>query len=84
MDVPPAQGGVIIMKRILQGMQPPGQAGGESADAVQSGAGLWQPVSVPSVIDDVLGMLPPDAQLRPSCCEPRVEPCGRGKERIPG
>ena len=27
---------------------------------------LWQPVSVPSVIDDVLGMLPPDPRLR-SC-----------------
>ena len=25
---------------------------------------LWQPVSVPALIDDVLGMLPPDPRLR--------------------
>ena len=63
-DLPPAQARGEYMTRILQAVDRQDKLVENLLTLSNPEPELWQPVSVPSVIDDVLGMLPPDARLR--------------------
>ena len=63
-DLPPAQAQGEYMTRILQAVDRQDQLVENLLTLSNPEPELWQPVSVPSVIDDVLGMLPPDPRLR--------------------
>ena len=63
-DLPPAQAQDEYMRRILQAVDRQDKLVENLLTLSNPVPELWQPVSVPSVIDDVLRMLPPDARLR--------------------
>jgi two-component system sensor histidine kinase AtoS len=63
-DLPPAQAQGEYMRRILQAVDRQDKLVENLLTLSHPVPELWQPVSVPSVIDDVLGMLPADARLR--------------------
>ena len=63
-DLPPAQAQGEYMTRILQAVDRQDKLVENLLTLSNPEPELWQPVSVPSVIDDVLGMLPPDPRLR--------------------
>jgi signal transduction histidine kinase len=63
-DLPPAQAQDEYMRRILQAVDRQDKLVENLLTLSNPVPELWQPVSVPAVIDDVLGMLPPDARLR--------------------
>src|SRR6266545_6109492 len=62
-DLPPAQARGEYMRRILQAVDRQDKLVENLLTLSNPEPELWQPVSVPSVIDDVLGMLPKDARL---------------------
>ena len=64
MDLPPAQAQDEYMTRILQAVDRQDKLVENLLTLSNPEPELWQPVSVPSVIDDVLAMLPPDPRLR--------------------
>jgi signal transduction histidine kinase len=63
-DLPPAQARGEYMTRILQAVDRQDKLVENLLTLSNPVPELWQPVSVPSVIDDVLRMLPRDARLR--------------------
>jgi two-component system sensor histidine kinase AtoS len=63
-DLPPAQAQGEYMRRILQAVDRQDKLVEDLLTLTNPVPELWQPVSVPSVIDDVFRMLPPDARLR--------------------
>ena len=63
-DLPPAQARGEYMTRILQAVDRQDKLVENLLTLSNPEPELWQSVSVPSVIDDVLGMLPPDPRLR--------------------
>jgi PAS domain S-box-containing protein len=63
-DLPPAQARGEYMTRILQAVDRQDKLVENLLTLSNPEPELWQPVSVASVIDDVLRMLPPDPRLR--------------------
>ena len=62
-DLPPAQARGEYMTRILQAVDRQDKLVENLLTLSNPEPELWQSVSLPSVIDDVVGMLPPDSRL---------------------
>jgi signal transduction histidine kinase len=63
-DLPPAQAHGEYVRRILQAVDRQDKLVENLLTLSNPEPELWQPVSVPSVIEDVVRMLPPDTRLR--------------------
>jgi signal transduction histidine kinase len=63
-DLPPAQARGEYMARILQAVDRQDRLVEDMLTLSNPEPETWQAVSIPGLIDDVLGMLPPDARVR--------------------